>query len=90
MISGIKSPVMTELRRAERRQVSESGKIILLNCSFDVIDCLIRNMSSRGACLEVPSQYDIPSTFALIIGAGNPIACKVAWRQATRIGVRFG
>jgi hypothetical protein len=81
---------MTELRRVERRRVSESGKIILLNCDFDVIDCTVANLSSAGACLEVQSQEDIPNAFALIIGAGKPIACKVAWRQATRIGVRFG
>jgi hypothetical protein len=81
---------MTELRRAERQQVSEGGKIIRLDSSFGVIDCMVVNLSSAGACLEVQNQEDIPNAFALVIGAGNPIACKVAWRQATRIGVRFG
>ena len=80
---------MTELRRSERQRVSESGKIILLNSDFDVIDCTVANLSSAGACLEVQSQEDIPNAFALIIGTGKPIACKVAWRQATQIGVRF-
>ena len=78
---------MPEHRNAQRRRVLKGGTIALnSNC---VISCVIRNMSSGGLCLEVPSQHGIPDTFGLIIGTDPPIACKAAWRKGTRIGVQF-
>jgi PilZ domain-containing protein len=54
------------------------------------IDCVIRNMSETGACLEVASPVGIPDNFTLLI---KPKIlkrnCRISWRSAHRIGVRF-
>jgi PilZ domain-containing protein len=54
------------------------------------IDCVIRNMSKTGACLQVESPARIPTDFTLLI---KPELlkrnCQIAWRSADRIGVRF-
>jgi hypothetical protein len=54
------------------------------------IECLIRNMSKTGACLEVASSLGIPDTFTLLIRPEIiKRLCCVAWRDGKRIGVRF-
>ena len=54
------------------------------------IDCIIRNLSETGACLEVESPVGIPDDFTVLI---RPEIikrnCRVIWRHAKRIGVRF-
>ena len=54
------------------------------------MDCIIRNMSATGAALEVESPVGIPDNFTLLI---KPELlkrdCRVAWRSAKRLGVRF-
>jgi hypothetical protein len=54
------------------------------------IDCMVRNLSDKGACLEVESPVGIPDTFTLVIphDALMRIA-HVQWRNAKRIGVVF-
>jgi len=54
------------------------------------IDCLVRNVSDTGACLEVESPVGIPNDFNLVIKADDVTRpCSVAWRAARRIGVHF-
>jgi len=79
---------MVEYRKHPRHRTLKGGKIIY-NRRLTVIDCIIRNMSVGGACLEVASQY-LPDEFELSI----PIDCvkhhcRVAWRTPNRVGVAF-
>jgi hypothetical protein len=54
------------------------------------IDCIIRNMSETGAQLAVESPVGIPDEFTLLIKPQlKKRNCRVAWRKADRIGVRF-
>jgi hypothetical protein len=60
--------------------------------SFDGagIDCTVRNVSETGALLEIESPVGIPNNFTLVISKdGVKRPCRVAWRSARRIGVRF-
>jgi len=51
---------------------------------------VIRNMSETGAQLIVESPIGIPDDFTLLIKPELiKRACRVAWRKADRIGVRF-
>jgi hypothetical protein len=56
-------------------------------------DCTVRNLSLTGACLRGAGYLDleaIPNRFALLIkGAGSYEKCRVIWRSATEIGVKF-
>jgi len=54
------------------------------------IDCLVRNLSSTGAAIEISSQVGIPEKFTLFIpGDGLHLSCDVVWRKNCRIGVTF-
>lgn len=79
---------MTEQRNNQRHRILKAGSI-----SFDRaagIDCVVRNVSETGACLEIASPIGIPNDFVLVISKDNvQRRCHVAWRSARRIGVRF-
>jgi hypothetical protein len=78
---------MDDNRVTQRQKVIKAGTI-----SFDGsgIDCLVRNMSVRGANLEVESQIGIPNSFDLVINAEHSNQhCHIVWRKARRIGVAF-
>jgi hypothetical protein len=52
--------------------------------------CLVRNLSTSGAALEVFSEIEIPGRFVLCLpNDGLELACRVIWRKPTRIGVAF-
>lgn len=79
---------MGEHRANPRHRILKAGTI-----SFDraaAIDCIVRNVSGTGACLEIESPVGIPNDFTLVISKDNvKRSCHAAWRSARRIGVRF-
>src|ERR1700688_3166262 len=56
---------MVEYRKHPRHRTLKGGKIIY-NRRLTVIDCVIRNLSPGGACLEVNTHY-LPDEFQLTI-----------------------
>src|SRR5437762_1335519 len=77
-----------EQRASQRLRVLKSGIIAFDRAAG--ISCIVRNMSAGGACLEIESPLGIPNDFTLVIKPDNVFRdCQVAWRSATRIGVRF-
>jgi len=79
---------MSQQRRAQRLRTFKGGAIIFGPAAG--IDCVIRNLSETGASLDVESPVGIPDDFTLLM---KPKIikrnCRVAWRSAKRIGVRF-
>jgi len=50
----------------------------------------VRNLSATGAALDVPSPVGIPDKFNLIVSSDAlRFSCRVVWRKAERLGVRF-
>jgi hypothetical protein len=79
--------VMVETRRAPRHRVLKAAKICL---GAGTIDCIVRNLSSSGAALEVSNQIGIPEKFTLAVpGDSLHLPCHVMWRKGYRIGVTF-
>jgi PilZ domain len=79
---------MAESRRAPRYRVAKAGTI---KSGGGAINCLVRNLSTTGAALEVSNQAGIPRRFVLAVpGNGLHLACHVVWRKEYRIGVAFG
>jgi hypothetical protein len=77
-------------RRIERRVRALKGGRIVFNGDKSVFDCRIRNLSTGGALLEVPSMLGIPAHFDLIMDAAvNRRPCSVRWHTDRLIGVRF-
>jgi hypothetical protein len=76
-----------EHRVSPRHRVLKAGTI---EFHGGVIDCTIRNMSERGAALDVASPVGIPDQFDLVIVAEHlHRSCHVIWRKEKRIGVAF-
>jgi PilZ domain len=76
-----------EKRDRRRRRVLKAGTI-----TFDgsAIDCVVRNVSTTGAALEVESQLGIPPSFHLVIATELfSEHCRVLWRKEKRLGVVF-
>ncbi|KAB2871179.1 MAG: hypothetical protein F9K43_09075 [Bauldia sp.] len=77
-------------RRRERRMRCFRGGRIVFNNGFAVFDCVLRNICSGGAMLEMESLLGIPSYFDLLTEPGAPPwHCHVRWRSANQMGVAF-
>lgn len=80
---------MEERRHEDRQRTLKSGKIVFNN-KRSVIDCLIRNLSDRGACLQIDSSNGIPEQFELQIEATRNLQpCRMVWVTDTRLGIEF-
>jgi hypothetical protein len=76
-------------RRVEPRlRTLKAGKIVFNN-HFSVFDCVVRNMTKHGACLEIAGSLGVPATFELTLADGNKYVCNLRWRYGNRIGVEF-
>jgi hypothetical protein len=79
---------MEERRKETRRRTFKAGKIMIDGKS--IIDCKVRNLTYRGACLEVGSPVGITDTFELSIPVDNLTRkCRVRWRKSNQIGIFF-
>lgn len=78
-----------ENRRERRMRVLKSARIIF-NGGYSAFDCRVRNLSSGGAMLEMPSLLGIPTHFEIAMGgSGKHRPCTVMWRTDTLMGVAF-
>ena len=79
---------VAEARRAQRLRTFKGGLIMFGVAS--PIGCLIRNLSTTGAALEVEREQGIPDAFTLLIKPEFlKRKCRVTWRAGKRMGVQF-
>ena len=87
-IGGTLDLPMGDKRSKQRLRTLKGGSIIYGLAA--AIDCIIRNMSQTGACLEVNNTVGIPDDFTLLIKPEFVKRnCHVAWRSLQKIGVQF-
>src|SRR6185295_593919 len=80
---------MNDRRRDTRNRTLLGGKIIFNNRQ-SVIDCIVRNRSDTGACLQLNDTAGMPPSFELLIdGESENRNCQVVWQSDTRAGVEF-
>lgn len=80
---------MTERRRQQRYRTLRGGKIIFHD-RRSTIDCLVRNLSDGGSCLQVDTTVGIPNAFQLLLdGKDVSYPCQVIWMSNNRIGIEF-
>ena len=80
---------MQERRRFERTKVLKKAKIIFAH-SEPLIDCVVFDLSTGGAGIQVENPAAIPDEVELTFDAARTLrACRVAWRSESRIGVAF-
>jgi len=78
---------MANRRKVTRRRTFKTGTIILGKKAH--LPCTVRDLSDSGANLEVQATFEIPSMFLLGMPGRSPRSCKVIWRTASKLGVRF-
>lgn len=78
---------MDEHRTAQRHRVLKAGTIAFNGAG---INCTVRNVSDKGAALDVTSPVGIPPAFTLVINGDHTAKpCHVIWRKEKRIGIAF-
>ena len=54
------------------------------------INCVVRNLSENGACVEVERHARLPEEINLSIARkGRSYLARVIWREANRLGLAF-
>lgn len=80
--------MMTEKRVAPRHRVLKGGKLAFGGGGG--IDCMVRNISSGGARLDVVNPIGVPPSFTLVIQTDQFMRrCHAVWSNDKRIGVAF-
>ena len=79
----------TQERRNVARHRSLKRAQIVFKGHAATIDCTVRNLSDRGASLNVENSIGIPDSFDLVLDHASGRDCRVTWRKVTRIGVAF-
>ena len=76
-------------QRATRRSKTYLGASIGFN-QFLPTDCIIRNLSERGAMLQLDNVSTMPNEFSLTVPVkGKSYRAKMVWRQLGRAGLSF-
>jgi hypothetical protein len=54
------------------------------------MDCVVRNISEHGACVELYSAGTLPEEMNLTIARkGRSFLARLIWRQANKVGLAF-
>ena len=78
-----------ERRDTPRTRVIKKAKLIS-HQDASAVDCTVRNLSNKGACLELVTTASIPGELALSFDSFRTIRrCLVKWRTAKELGVAF-
>ena len=76
--------------RSETRRRCFLGARIAFNNRNSTLDCLIRDISVRGARLEVAKPDELPDAFDLEIPReGRRFRAEVVWRRGLSCGLRL-
>jgi hypothetical protein len=79
---------MIEKRVTPRHRVLKHGTL-----AFDgggSVDCMVRNVSSNGARLDIASPIGLPDDFTLVIEVDHfKRHCHTIWGHDGRLGVAF-
>lgn len=79
---------MQERRKVTRTRVLKAAKMLVRKSSL--IDCVARDLTSRGAGLEVSNANELPESLDLTLDAGHSIRrCRLVWRKLNKAGVEF-
>lgn len=82
-----RTPGPQERRRTGRYPTFQGARIV--GDGREPIDCVVRNLSKTGACLQVATAVGVPERFALRYKPGRAVDCHVVWRKQRLLGVEF-
>src|SRR5262249_40432089 len=77
-------------RRERVRDKVFLGGVAEINDRGSTMDCVVRNLSENGACVEFDSAARLPGQMQISIARkGRSFLAKLIWRQANRVGLAF-
>jgi hypothetical protein len=79
---------MPERRRYSRLRVLKAAKIVIGTSS--VLDCVVRDLSSTGARIEIQNAASLPEAVDVTFDGGHTFRpCRLKWRSLNETGVEF-
>jgi len=80
---------MLDRRQSPRDKVLYCG-VAGINERGSTMDCVVRNISAGGACVELDQAAKLPEEVNLTVARkGRSFLAKMIWRQANRVGLAF-
>ena len=79
---------MHSRRQANRARTLRRAKIVFAG-GHRVIDCLVMDLSERGARLKKGEWLDVPDRFELRIVGGERYDAELCYHDNVHLGVRF-
>jgi hypothetical protein len=80
---------MLDRRQTPRDKVLYGG-VAEINERGSTMDCVVRNISESGACVEFDQAAELPEEINLTIARkGRSFLARMIWRQANRVGLAF-
>ena len=80
---------MQDRRHSVRDKVLYGG-VAGVGESSGTMDCVVRNFSEAGACVEFDARSRLPEEIELTIARkGRSFIARIIWRQANRLGLAF-
>jgi hypothetical protein len=80
---------MQDRRQSVRGKVLHGG-VAEIDEHGSTMDCVVRNISDRGACVEFDSAAKLPEEMSLGISRkGRSFLARMIWRQANKVGLAF-
>lgn len=80
---------MLDRRQSVRDKVIYGG-VAEINERGSTMDCVVRNISEQGACVEFDSTAKLPEQINLAIARkGRSFLARLIWRQANKVGLAF-
>ncbi len=77
-------------RRGASRRSKVRAAITLFDGPLSPIPCVLINLSTGGARLNVMSPSDLPDAFLLTVETEQlKLKCQVVWRKGDEVGVKF-
>jgi hypothetical protein len=77
-----------ELRKSPRERID--GVVQLeFHAGLPSICGTLRDLSATGAQMSLPTLYDVPPRFALVLPPDTRRTCRLIWQSGQRIGVEF-
>jgi hypothetical protein len=77
-------------RRQRARNKVFFGGVAAITKPGSTVDCVVRNISEHGACVELDSATKLPDEISLAIPRkGRSFLSRMIWRHANKVGLAF-
>ncbi len=77
-------------RRESARDRVIFGSVASINDRGSTMDCVVRNMSGGGACVEFEETAKLPDEMRVTVTQkGCSFFARTIWRQAGKVGLEF-